>query len=263
MSAKILKFILICLSAFYYVFLASSVSALRPFVTDDARIIEVGQLEFETWADTAIADSHWTPVLSLNGTASTSFTDYLQVLLGTGLGIESNGETSISNPVSIIKVLIKESKPKTFGLATSFSTTYNAGFGKQYDNGTAYTISGISTYRSKNDFLNLHLNLGAKIDQNENQGTTAKPYWGVGLDFKTPKKNLRYIIEAYAGDPFQVSAPNYAFQTGFRLIKSDKQSFDLITGIQPEGDSVETWVQIGYRMVFNTFKSKKEKIKEI
>ena len=240
---------------------ASESLAVRPFVTDDARIVDRGQIETENWLETNRADGSWDPAPGLNTIWGASLTDWFEVLGGAGIGNDRQSGSTIANPVLIGKLLFKAAEVNGApGLAFSASTTFDRGRGSMYDEGRVTAYTGMATYRLWDDDVNIHANLGWRYDKGPDNITRDRPYWGIGADIKTPKDKLQFVIEAFAGDPFIVNAPKYAFQTGFRWMESENLQMDLTFGFQPETDGsyrrsggYEKSVQLGVRLLFDAF----------
>jgi hypothetical protein len=244
------------------VLIARPAFAVRPFVTDDARIVDKGQIEFETWfATNRYANGRWGPPLDYNIIIGNTVNEWLEILMGSGVGVDNDGRSFITNPVFVSKFLLKKAEPNSImpGVAFSFASVVNAGFGPLKEDGVVNSLVLMTTNRILNDKIFLHLNLGTKFDHFAGVNLI-RPYWGAGLDFATFIPKTRYIIEAFAGDPYELNSPKYAFQTGFRYLKSDTLSFDFTVGMQPEydpyhpTDGMEMWFQFGIRWLIDRFR---------
>jgi len=236
--------------------------AVRPFVTDDARIIDYGQLELESWLETTRADGRYSPAPGFNFIGGISVNDWLQFLAGSGIGLDSNGDTTVSNPMLMGKVLLKAAElDGTPGYAISAGTTFNRGRGEGlYDDGRVFSLVGMTTYRLLDDALNIHLNLGSRTDSPKGAKSKSRVFWGAGIDAEAFSEETRVVAEVFAGDPLELNAPKVAMQTGLRWIYSDYTQLDVMFGLQPElnernkrnGDYEKT-VQIGLRFLFDSF----------
>jgi hypothetical protein len=234
--------------------------AVRPFVTDDARIIDVGQVETENWFETVRADGKFDPAPGFNTVWGTSLTEWFEVLAGAGGGRNRGGGTTFVNPVIIGKVLLNAAEEGgKAGNAFSVSRTFDRGRGSMYDEGHVTALVGMTTWRFHDDAVNLHTNYGMRWDRGEDKQTRSRVYWGIGADIKTPVDKLQFVIETFAGDPFVVDAPKYAMQTGFRWMQSDYVQFDVTFGMEPamedrrRSGGYERSAQLGIRLLFDAF----------
>jgi hypothetical protein len=235
--------------------------AVRPFVTDDARIIDVRQMEVETWTEFGRGWGHTT--LGQHAMAGYTFNDWIELIAGFGIGQDlSDGQFTIANPVIQPKLLLWQAYDDGFpGLALGLGTTLPLGTGAYYDDALGYYAIAMITTRQFHDWLQVHFNLGRTFARASGEKTEGRNYWGIGLDVGVYKIDYRYILEAYAGDPFEALGPEIAFQTGFRWLKSDFINFDLTFGAQPELSQTrmrtgrwEYWAQVGVRFLFDTFR---------
>jgi hypothetical protein len=251
----------IALILLIFTFNPSSLWAVRPFVTDDARITDVRQLEFETWTEFARSSSEVT--LGQHIMTGFSFTEWLQVIGGFGLGHDFDAnEIVMTNPVIQPKFLLWQAYDDGFpGLALATGITLPYGQGAYYDDATGYYAMAMTTTRLFKDWLLIHLNLGQIFAKEKNESTISRHYWGLGFDIGIVNIDYRLIAEAYAGDPFEALGPDLAFQAGFRWLKNDFLNYDLTFGTQPElnengnrSGRWEGWAQIGVRLLFDNFR---------
>jgi hypothetical protein len=244
-------------------FFSSNVFAVRPFVTDDARIVDVRQLEIETWTEFARSSTEMT--LGQHIMTGYSFNDWFELIGGFGKGKDlKNGEFTIGNPVIQPKFLLWQAYRDGFpGLAIGLGATLPYGRGAFHDEAFGAYAVGMMTSRLFHDRLQLHFNFGKTFAKEKGQATGGRNYWGIGIDVGVYKIDHRYILEAYAGDPFEALGPNLSFQTGFRWLKSDFLNFDFTIGTQPELTETRTrsgkweyWGQVGVRLLFDELRGK-------
>jgi len=244
-----------------FLFYSSYAYAVRPFVTDDARIVDYGQIETESWIESTRAQGKWNPTPALNAIASTTVNDWLQILMGTGTGIDSAGNSGISNPLLSAKVLLKAADEQgSPGYAISYTSTFDSGRGSFQEPGKVQSLVGMSTYRLIEDRLNIHINLGLRTDQERGQAANTRPLWGLGFDVESFSPKTRFVIEMFSGDPLTLNAPRYATQMGVRYLHNDYMQFDLISGAEPElylqlnrTGAYATTLQFGMRLLFDVF----------
>lgn len=235
--------------------------AIRPFVTDDARINDAGQMEIESWLETGYADKTWSPAPAFNFMVATTVSDWLEIIAGSGVGRDGNGKFTLANPVIQPKLLLlsaeKNGRP---GLALGAGTTFDAGMGELHDRGNSSYLIGMTSWRLYDDWLVTHINYGARMDRARRHTPKFRPHWGVGIDAGLIQEDFRFIIEAYAGDPLHLHAPKVASQMGFRWLASDYVNLDMTFGAQPQTNEygrktgkAEIWGQVGLRLLFDVF----------
>ncbi len=235
--------------------------AVRPFVTDDARIIDYGQFEVEHWLEYSRGGGE--RLYAYNFMGGFSPTDWLEIIAGTGLAFadEDGYRYSIINPVLQPKFLfLKAEKDGTPGLAMATGLLLPYGKGSQWDRGWGGYALFLGSTRLFDDWLQLHVNLGGTYSDDQGRTADFRPYWGFGFDAGLVHKDFRVIGEVYAGDPLDLAKPKWAAQGGGRWLKSDYVNWDLTFGTQTVLDDrlrstgkQEFWAQIGLRLLFDVF----------
>lgn len=254
--------------------LSGPADAVRPFVTDDARIADYGQLETESWLEMNHAEGGFGDAPGFNTMIGVTPLDWLEVIAGTGVARSSNNRWAIANPVLQGKVLFTRAEEDgSPGYAFAAGATFDAGqttlaaggevdesINPKYKLGDSYYAIALLTHRLFDDSLQLHMNLGLRAEHQSGLGLLMRPYWGIGVDAEVFRKDIHAIAEAYAGDPLEYNAPHYAGQFGARWIYSDFVNIDLTFGAQPTMNtyreatrSVEVWGQVGLRLLFDVF----------
>lgn len=266
---------LIRLSVFaIFISLSDPANAVRPFVTDDARIADYGQIETESWMEFNHAEGEFGDSPGVNTMLGITPLDWLEIIAGTGIARSSNNKWAIANPVIQTKVLFTQAEADSSpGYAFASGATFDAGqttlaagattdesINPKYKLGDNYYAIGLMTHRLLEDTVQLHTNFGLRAEHQSGIGLRLRPYWGVGLDAEILRKDIHAIAEAYAGDPLEYNAPKYAGQFGARWIYSDYVNIDLTFGAQPTMNtyrqatsSVEVWGQVGLRLLFDVF----------
>jgi hypothetical protein len=236
-------------------------NAVRPFVTDDARITDERQIEIETWTEFG-RSSHDT-TLGQHFMGGYSPTHWLQVIGGLGIGQDlERGNGTVSNAVIQPKFLLWQAYDDGFpGFAVSTGYIFHNGHGAYHDEAQGSYAIGMLTTRLFDDWLQVHLNFGRLFGREAGGSWESRNYWGLGLDLGVFHKDYRLIAEAYAGDPFEPLGPELAFQAGLRWLKSDFVNFDFTAGTQPEqresgtrSGRWEYWAQAGVRVLFDTLR---------
>lgn len=252
---RALPLLLLCLAA-------SPVAwAVRPFVTDDARIIDRGQIEMENWLESTRGDGHWDPAPGLNTIVGSSLTDWFELLAGGGVGADRAGGSTVGNPMVMGKVLLRPALANRGpGVAFSASTVLDQGRGSMYLPGRVSVLLGMSTWRLFDDQLHVHANLGVRSDRGLGFERRRRVQWGVGIESHTPFDKTRFVAEVFSGDPLVLHAPRYAIQTGVRRVESDYLQFDIVFGLEHalddqlrRRDSLELSVQVGVRLLFDVY----------
>ncbi|MBX3248393.1 MAG: hypothetical protein KF901_14535 [Myxococcales bacterium] len=256
-------------AAAFVVGTTSTAHAVRPFVTDDARIIDYGQLELEMWPELVFRDGKWHP--GFHVMSGVSPTEWLEIIVGGGIGLEEGRHFTVANPVIQPKLLVWRAAENGFpGLSLAAGVTLPVGRGEMFDDATGLFFIAPITSRLFDDWFLIHANVGltaaivpGDAELGTTRSTTVRPYWGVGIDVGLFHKDARFIFEAYAGDPFEALGPRRAFQWGFRWMRSDYVNLDVTFGAQPrvaEGTEAELrhprefWGQIGIRLLFDVFR---------
>lgn len=236
----------------------SEARAVRPFVTDDARIIDRGQLETENWLDFKRARG-WGA--SFNVMAGLTINDWSELIVGGSTIFDGPRQIGLGNPVIQPKILLLRAEDDGVpGVALAAGVTLPVGVGPVYEPVTGMYLVAPITSRLFDDWLMLHLNVGFKVAVPEHQRATITPYWGAGIDLGVGTKQARIIAEAYAGDPLEPLGADIAVQAGIRWLPSDYLNLDLTFGGTPElghgghaTGRLELWGQVGVRLLFDVF----------
>jgi hypothetical protein len=247
---------------------ANSAEAVRPFITDDARIMEKGQVGIESFAQLELSEGQ-KPRYGLHSLQSFGLADRLELTAG-GIGVEFRDRQFIhDNLILQPKFLLQQS----FGPIPSASAAVGlvfplSGNRQQWDN---YAIAHASWFlfapRDSPDpygdnRLAIYLNAGMKGRYDAGLGGrhTSKPFWAAGFELATVVPQIRFLAETFNGDPFEFSEEFPAFQTGIRWYKSPSVQMDIAwRGINADhtGDPRDHWdysVQIGLRIVLDVFR---------
>lgn len=244
-------------------FIVENTWAVRPFVTDDARIVDQGQLTAEFWVDESVGDRNFTP--DLNFLAGTSPTQWLEVSTASGLGLHGRFGKDVTNPVFQSKILLFRTQVDgPPGLALSLGHVPNVGAGESKVDGSSTYLLALISRRLFDDELLIHLNLGGTRSWVEPHGTETMPFWGIGSEFSLWAFEWRGVVEAFSGDPFNPIRTDIAAQAGLRWLQSDLLNFDVIAGAEPElnpsgtrSGEIVTWVQFGIRITGDVYSKRK------
>ncbi|HAZ60002.1 MAG TPA: hypothetical protein DCY89_00350, partial [Gammaproteobacteria bacterium] len=133
--------------------------AVRPFVTDDARIVDEGQVTSEVWLETASTGGPWED--SLHTLIGTSVTQWLELTAVSTFGLETGFGNDISNPVFQAKTLLLPAVADgPVGIAVSLGYIPELGQGPSHIAGDGGYALALITKRLNEDRLLLHTNLG-------------------------------------------------------------------------------------------------------
>lgn len=245
--------------------------AVRPFVTDDARVVYKGQLETETFSGLTMSKGSQ-PGFEIRSLQGTSVTDRLEIIAG-GMGFQyTDRKLTADDLVFQPKYVLYRS----FGWVPSVSIApallMPLGGNRQLWN--SYAITHISWFLFTpegstdpyDNGLAVHLNVGTKSQYNAGLGGryTSKPYWAAGFEVITINREIRFLGEVFNGDPFSYEEEFPAYQVGFRWYKSSNVQWDLVWRGVRDGATGSSgaagievapgWnytIQVGFRMLFD------------
>jgi hypothetical protein len=247
-------------------------SAVRPFVTDDARVVYPGQLEVENFGGMTMRQGS-KPGFEVRSLQGTSVSDRLEII-GGGFGFQyGNNKMTPQDLVFQPKYVFYRS----FGLIPSISgaAAVLAPLSGNRQLWNTYNMLHISwflfTPQTSTDpydnGLAIHVNLGTKGQYNAGIGGrwTNKPYWAAGFEAITPiSREIRVLGEVFNGDPFSFEEEFPAYQVGLRWYDTPNRQWDFVLrgvhdgGIGSAGgagiESGRGWnytLQIGYRFLID------------
>jgi hypothetical protein len=215
---------------------AHEASAVRPFVTDDARVVYPGQLEVENFAGITMGLGQ-TPGFEVRSLQGVSVSDRLELIAG-GFGfLYGNNRMMPQDLVFQPKYVLYRS----FGLVPSVSAAAAvlAPLSGNRQLWNTYNMLHVSwflfTPQDSTDpydnGLAIHVNLGTKGQYNAGLGGrwTNKLYWAAGFEAITPiSRELRVLGEVFNGDPFIFEEEFPVYQAGFRWYRTPNLQWDLV-----------------------------------
>ena len=224
--------------------------AVRPFITDDARIADKGTLLVETSLRVDKERFQNLNVLSYRIAerleASVNFTD------GFMINDETRGNPSIAGPGLQFKYLFGDGVGIDFpSTALVVGATSPDGSGSVNFKAPAWSeyvyLAVTKALVNHPENLNLHINIGLNHSEAEGHPTTVA--WGVGIQAHAVGK-LFLCTEIFAGDPYAIT-PGALYQIGLRYFFSDKMQIDMSTGTGLWGDpKLGAYLGLGLRVVF-------------
>ncbi len=165
---------------------AASAHAARPFVTDDARIVDPGGYQIETYIkkQRGFSESEFWFLPAHNPGGRVELT------LG-GFGVDSQPFGDSRAIVAQAKTLLKPLEANGAGYALTLgmvrlSRTPGSVEGNPY-------INGIGSFSFADDFVVMHTNLGARRDAG---AATTRGTWGIGAEIRLQER-LFGIVETY------------------------------------------------------------------
>ena len=247
---------LILLSFVTSLLLPRSALAVRPFITDDARIASPQEFQVETSIRVDKERFQNLNVISLGVLdkleASLNFID------GFMLEDETKYNLSIAGPGFQLKYLFTDGKTSAFpgiALVAGFVPPWGAGSETfTPPSWSNYAYLAVTKYFFKDwESLNLHVNLGFTNTYEDKVKTNTS--WGIGVQGHLFDK-LYLCTEVFAGDPYAIT-PGALFQVGLRYFISDRMQIDVSTGRGLYGDPMlDYYAGFGFRVVFDTFVKK-------
>jgi hypothetical protein len=247
-------FILMVTAAVF--FIPKNSFAVRPFITDDARIASTEEIQIETSLRVDQERVQNLNVISFGLTkkleGSFNFID------GYMREDETRNQLSVAGPGFQFKYLFTDGKAAGFpatGLVAGVTPPYGAGsstFANPAWGDYLYAVATKFFFRDQ-ETLNLHINVGFN---NSYAGRPTTSFsWGVGVQAHVIDK-LYLCTEIYQGDPYAIT-PGALYQVGLRYFISDKMQADIATGKGIYGDPMlGQYVSAGFRIVLDNIRKK-------
>lgn len=264
---------LVLLASLAVYFCPEDALAVRPFVTDDARIVYKGQLETESYAGLTLTHRD-KPTIEARFLQGMAVTDRLEIIAG---GFGFTYQDNQAHPLDML-IQPKYVVYRSFGAIPSISVAAASLFplsgNRQQWN--SYAMAHASWFLFTPDGstdpydngLALHINLGTKSQYDAGPATyRSKLYWAGAFEVITFTREIRFLGEVFSGDPFTYEEKFPAFQTGFRWYKTPEVQMDLVfRGVRDGSDQTRSssgaevgpgWnytIQVGLRVLFDVFR---------
>ncbi len=229
---------------------AQPVQNVRPFITDDARVVGTRLTQMESWyRQDEGGIEQW--ALVAYGPYS-----WLELTFGGVFGAErlpTATEFGFGVPLLQAKFLLKEYLPYQLpGVGFVIGSFLPSGSGALKPEGYgAFSFLTVTQCFGKQDDVLLHLNLGT----NYLDGSLDDKWqftWGLGTQLRA-LGGFHLVGEVFSGDPY-VPGSGLSYQVGFRHFFSDDVQIDGTLGEGISGDSpLPIWFSFGIRLVFHTF----------
>ncbi len=227
--------LLLCLIVF-----VSPALGVRPFITDDARVVGRRQAQLETWTRSdRNALQHW-------ALASFGPIQPLELTVGAvhGFTFHNGNRYSIAGPLLQAKFLARKPESNSWpGIAVSAGAFAPAGSGGfKLEGWDSFMYAAITESLMEDDQVLLHGNVGFV-----NSHSGRKATWGVGSQVRV-RGGFHIVSEVFSGDPYAASS-GVAFQAGFRHFISDYIQIDATVGSGVSGQPrLPVWGTVGLRL---------------
>lgn len=226
--------------------LAPMASAIRPFITDDARVVGAKHLQLETWwRRDKDSLQHW--ALFAFGP-----NDHIELSLGGAYGFSNVSRKpgfAFSVPVAQAKFLQKDAEPNRFpGVALAAGVLPPVGTGGFEPPGwSGFGYVALTESLFDEERLLVHANIGATALVASGHAPFSLN-WGLGAQLRAVA-GLHAVFEVFSGDPY-ASGGGGAIQGGFRYIFNDHIQLDATVGSGLFGaQKLPIWMTSGIRVV--------------
>jgi hypothetical protein len=219
--------------------------AVRPFVTDDARVVGEHQVQMET---SVRYDQEAFAHLSLFAFGPTARSEAtIGWVQGFDLEKHSNRSFALSGPLMQFKYLCLEGEPNGYpGLAVAAGALPPWGRADfRTTRWSEFVYVAVTESLFDNERVLIHANIGISTTNPASVGT-----WGLGTQVRLAG-GLHGVAEVFYNDPY-AGATGGAYQAGFRHIVSDNIQIDATIGSALFGSNrIATFVGMGLRIVSN------------
>lgn len=213
--------------------------AARPFVTDDARIVDHGACQVEIWTQQGPDGGQYWGLPACNPTGN------FELTLGTGVLPADSGGNALAAAIQG-KTLFRPLTPGGVGVGVAAGAVMNSGaLDEDTLLGNAYAYVPVSV-QTAGEALTAHVNLGVRY--NGDPGVVSL-LWGLAAELQllTP---LYAIGEVYGGN----AADDQFTQMGARLwVVPDHFQMDATYGRQLGASRDQEWFTIGVRVLTSPF----------
>ena len=211
--------------------------AARPFVTDDARIVDTGGCQIESFVKHQRRyqeDEVWfLPACSPVGR--------VELTLG-GIQTDNANEGTSSSAIAQGKVLLRELRKNDFGLALTLGGALLNTIDPALARGWSPYVNVIGSLSVLDDAAIVHANAGSIRDRVMSRTRTT---WGLGAEIALTSW-LFAIVEDYGQEAERPSR-----QVGLRFwVVPNRFQIDCTLGSQPGEPDSRSWTSVGIRALF-------------
>ena len=217
--------------------------AVRPFVTDDARVVGDHQMQLETSVRYDKDEFTNLNLVAFGPTPNSEIT--MGFSHGFPLEMESNRSYSIVGPLMQFKYLFWEAKPNAYpGMAVVTGALPSWGKGEfRQEKWSEFVFLAFTESLFDREAVLIHANIGISTTNPASVAT-----WGLGTQIRLIG-GLNGVLEVFYNDPY-VGKIGGAYQAGFRYIVTDNLQVDLTVGGGIFGsEQIPTFVGMGLRIV--------------
>ncbi len=230
---------------------------VRPFITDDARVVGNRLAQMETWLRFDKESGQQWFMFAYGPNKKIELT--LGGVYGYAKQADHTNSFSYALPLLQAKFLIKEYAPDKgpgFGFVAGTFIPVGSGAFKPAGYGTFGYLT-VSQSFGKGDKVLIHGNLGGNYLHIDGANNTIAT-WGFGTQIKV-YKGLHAVGELFSGDPY-VPGTGTAYQVGYRYFFNDLIQIDMTFGKGVAGENpLPLWFSAGVRIVTEKFLHKKKK----
>lgn len=214
-----------------------SAFAARPFVTDDARIVDAGGCQIEAFVkkqrDFGEREAWFLPGCNPGGN--------LELTFG-GLNIQNDAEGRASALVAQGKTILKPLATDGYGVAATLGAARQRPFAAEPASHWSPFLNLISSISLQSGAVVIHVNAGALDDRNTG---VLRPTGGLGGEMLVAPR-LSAIAETYGQKGEKASQ-----QVGLRYwVVPDRVQVDGTLGSQRSGPPSRNWMSLGLRLLF-------------
>ena len=211
--------------------------AARPFNTDDARLVDAGGCQIETFVKKQSKfderEAWFLPGCNPGGN--------LELTFG-GLNIRNDPEGRASAVIAQGKTLLRPLRTNDYGVAATLGTARQRTFSADPASRWSPFLNLISSVSLRDDVVVIHANAGALDDRNTG---VLRPTWGLGAEVLVAP-NLYAIVETYGQ-----KGEKAAQQIGLRYwIVPNRLQVDGTLGSQRSAPPARNWTSLGLRILF-------------
>lgn len=211
--------------------------AARPFVTDDARVVDAGGCQIETFIkkqrNFGEREAWFLPGCNPGGNAELTFG---------GVDTRSDAEGHASALIAQGKTLFRPLQTNGYGLAATLGAVRQRAFAADRASHWSPFLNLISSISLRNDALVVHVNAGTLDDRNTR---VMRPTWGLGAEIQIVPR-LQAIVESYGQRGEKTSQ-----QIGLRYwVVPDRVQIDSTLTSQRSGAPVRDSLSVGLRILF-------------
>ena len=234
------------IAALLLLLLPARAFAIRPFVTDDGRVVGEGLLQLETWFQLDREGlQHWLmPAFGPH--------DRMEISIGMVHGAtfgDAPPRYSLNGPLVQVKILLEHAQMNSWpGGALAFGSLLPLGFGGFTGTKGGFTYLALTENLGENERLLIHANIGVSLRlRDDGGGYEPAPLLGLGAQLRTIG-GLHAVGEIAYGDAF-TGEHTGIIQLGGRFIFNDHVQTDFTVGTGVFGTLRSAWGTVGLRLV--------------